>query len=364
MVLSSLALVAVLLPLYGTLLWSVIISLLFRPLYRRALPRLKERRTLAALSTMLVVVLVAVVPFVFLTGSLLAEAADLYNRMQSAEIQPGAYFRHLFDALPWWVRDLLRRLGVGSFEVLQARLVALLGEGSRFIAARALGLGQDLITLVVDLFIVLYVSFFLIRDGDVVVLTLREGLPLTDRHQRQLIVKFTTVIRATVKGNLVVAALQGALGGAAFWYLDVPGSLLWGVVMAFLSLLPALGSAIVWLPVVLYFLSTGATASAMGLLAWSVLVIGVVDNLLRPLLVGKDIRLPDFVVLLTTLGGLVVFGINGFVLGPVIAAMFLALWHIAVVDGEPRPDDAEQARPSAEAMTSTVAATGERAQGR
>jgi predicted PurR-regulated permease PerM len=122
--------------------------------------------------------------------------------------------------------------------------------------------------------------------------------------------------------------LQGLLGGMAFWFLDVKGALLWGVVMAFLSMLPAVGAALVWLPVALYFLFTGATWQGIALIAWGVLVIGLVDNLLRPILVGKDTRLPDYVVLLTTLGGMVVFGINGFVLGPAIAAMFVAVWHI------------------------------------
>ena len=153
-------------------------------------------------------------------------------------------------------------------------------------------------------------------------------MPLAAAHRRELVGKFTVVIRATVKGNLLVAALQGLLGGLAFWFLGVKGALLWGVVMAFLSLLPAVGAALVWVPVALYFLLTGALWQGAALVAWGVLVIGLVDNVLRPILVGKDTRLPDYVVLMTTLGGMVVFGINGFVLGPAIAAMFIAVWHI------------------------------------
>ena len=140
--------------------------------------------------------------------------------------------------------------------------------------------------------------------------------------------KFTTVIRATIKGNLLVAAIQGALGGVAFWFLDVSGALLWAVVMALLSMLPAVGAGLVWVPVAIYFLVAGSIWQCVALVAWGVLVIGLVDNVLRPILVGRDTRMPDYVVLVSTLGGMSVFGINGFVLGPAIAAMFMAVWHI------------------------------------
>jgi predicted PurR-regulated permease PerM len=184
---------------------------------------------------------------------------------------------------------------------------------------------------IVDLFITLYLAFFLIRDGDRLAGKLRNAVPLDMAQRKELEEKFTVVIRATVKGNLLIAALQGFLGGLSFWFLGVQGALLWAVVMAFLSLLPAVGAALVWAPVALYFLFTGALWQSAALVAWGILVIGLVDNLLRPMLVGKDTRLPDYMVLMATLGGMAVFGINGFVLGPVIAAMFIAVWHICSV---------------------------------
>jgi predicted PurR-regulated permease PerM len=158
----------------------------------------------------------------------------------------------------------------------------------------------------------------------------RRAIPLAPEHKQELLGKFATVIRATVRGNLVVAALQGLLGGIAFWFLGVGGALLWGVLMAFLSLLPAVGAALVWAPVALFFFATGALWQAIALTAFGVLVIGLVDNLLRPILVGKDTRMPDYVVMIATLGGMAVIGINGFVVGPAIAAMFIAVWHIYV----------------------------------
>ena len=324
----SVALAWILVPLYGTILWGAVIAMLFAPLYRRLLPRLRQRRTLAALATLLVVLLMVVLPLVLITAALAREAAGIYQRLQSGELNPALYLRGLFEALPPPVTDLLERLGVIDFGTLQQRASDALSQGSQFIATQALAIGQNTFEFVVELFITMYLAFFLIRDGETLARDLRHAIPLASAHRRELFEKFTVVIRATVKGNLFVAALQGLLGGLAFWYLGVDGALLWAVVMAFLSLLPAVGAALVWVPVALYFFLAGAIGSALALVAWGVLVIGLVDNLLRPLLVGKDTRLPDYLVLTTTLGGMAVFGINGFVLGPAIAAMFVAVWHI------------------------------------
>jgi predicted PurR-regulated permease PerM len=328
LVIVSAALAWILLPFYGTILWGVVIALLFAPLYRRLLPRLARRRTPAALLTLLVVLLMVVLPLALIAAALAREATDVYERLQSGELNATRYFRGVFDALPDWITAWLDRFGLVDFNTLQKRLSDALARGSQFIATRALGLGQLTVEFIVDLFITLYLAFFLIRDGDALARTLRHAVPLATAHRRELVGKFTVVVRATVKGNLLVAALQGLLGGLAFWFLGVKGALLWGTVMAFLSLLPAVGAALVWAPVALYLLFSGALWQGVALIAWGVLVIGLIDNLLRPILVGKDTQLPDYVVLMSTLGGMVVFGINGFVLGPAIAAMFVAVWHI------------------------------------
>jgi predicted PurR-regulated permease PerM len=174
----------------------------------------------------------------------------------------------------------------------------------------------------------LYLLFFLLRDGQQLAARIRQAVPLGRNYKVRLFNNFTTVIRATVRGNVLVAAAQGALGGLIFWFLGVQAPLLWGVVMAFLSLLPAVGAAIVWAPVAVYFLVTGAIWQGVVLMAFGVVVIGLVDNILRPLLVGKDTKMPDYVVLLSTLGGMALFGLNGFVIGPVIAALFIAAWDL------------------------------------
>jgi predicted PurR-regulated permease PerM len=308
--LVSLALVWILLPFFSTLLWSTIIALLFAALHRRLLLRLRRQRTLAALLTILIAAVIVVVPLALLSVMLVDEAVGLLALLQSFESRATPWLRGVFEALPGWAVALLRRLGLADIEALQRQLNAGLQQASGFMAGKALTLGQGALEFAASL---------------------RLALPLTPAHQQELLHKFSHVIRSTVRGNLVVAALQGALGGLAFWFLGVRGALLWAAVMAFLSLLPAIGAALVWLPVALWFLATGAIWQGVALAAWGVLVIGLVDNLLRPMLVGKATLMPDYVVMITTLGGMVVFGINGFVLGPVIAAMFFAVWHMVLI---------------------------------
>ncbi len=331
----ALALGWILQPFWGAILWAVIIALLFLPLYHRLLRRLRGRRELAAALVLGVVVLIGVLPLSLVAASLAREAAGIYQLIDSGAWAPERSLRALFNALPGWVGELLNSLGVGSFDTLQRRIAAAAAQGSQLIATRALGVGLDTFDFISSLFIMLYLAFFLLRDGEGLVRSAAAGLPLARDHQRALAAKFSTVVRATVKGSLVVALVQGALGGLAFWVLDVQGALLWAVLMAFLSLVPAVGAALVWAPVALWLAFQGHWAQAAGLTAWGVLAIGLVDNLLRPILVGKDTRLPDYLVMISTLGGMSVFGLNGFVVGPAIAAMFIAAWHIWVPGSEP-----------------------------
>jgi len=324
----TLALCWILAPFYSTILWSAIIAMIFAPVNVRMLSWTQGRRTLAALATLLIVVLLVMLPLSLLTAALVKQAAQVYQQLQSGEMNPQRFFGGAFGALPDWVVSVLGRFGLGDFATIQRKLSVGLSQAGQFVAAQALNIGQNAVEFLANLGIATYLAFFLIRDGEALAREARHALPLDAQTKRALFARFTTVIRATVKGNLLVAAIQGALGGLAFWFLDVSGALLWAVLMAFLSLLPAIGAALVWLPVAIYFFATGDLWQGLALVAWGVLVIGLIDNLLRPILVGKDTRMPDYVVMITTVGGMAVFGINGFVLGPVIAAMFIAVWHL------------------------------------
>ena len=327
----SVALVWILMPFYGAILWGVIIALVFEPLHRKILPRVWQRPNLAAVLTLLVVILVVIVPFAIITTALALEAAGLFQRLQSGEIQPWVYFQGIFTSLPSWLTNVLAQFGLDSFATLQTRLNGLLAQGAQWIAGQALGVGQVTFDLFVQICISLYLAFFLIRDGAQMVQAAHRLFPMPLEHTVELFEKFHTVIIATIKGNLFIAAIQGALGGLAFWFLGVTGALLWAVLMAFLSLVPAVGASLVWLPFSIYFFISGALWQGLGLATYGVLVIGLVDNLLRPMLVGKSTRLPDYIVMITTLGGMSVIGMNGFVIGPLIAAMFMAIWHIYAV---------------------------------
>jgi predicted PurR-regulated permease PerM len=329
----SLAFAWILWPFYGAVLWGTITAIVFAPLYRRLLKSNPQKRNLAALATVLIIIVMVILPLTLITMALLQEATSVYEGIQSGELNFGRYFQQVFDALPTWATNLLARFGLTNLGAVQQKLSLGLAAGSQFLTTQIINIGQNTFNFIVSLFLMLYLLFYLLRDGDELSRRIKEAIPLRAEQKRALFSKFTVVIRATVKGNIVVAIVQGALGGLIFWFLGIHAPLLWAVLMTFLSLVPAVGAGLVWLPVAIFFLITGATWQGLVLIAYGVLVISVVDNILRPVLVGKDTKLPDYVVLISTLGGISTFGINGFVLGPVIAAMFMAVWQIFVVKG-------------------------------
>ena len=318
----------ILAPFSGAVLWGVALAILFTPLYKRLLRKMPTRRNLAALATLTICLVIVIIPLSMVTASLVQEVSLVAQKIRSGEINFVRYLQQIAAALPQWLLNLLDRFGLGNIEALLAKLSQGAAQGTQLIATQAVNIGQNTFEFLVSFAVMLYLLYFLLRDGTELSKSVREALPLARPHTHYLLNKFTTVIRATIKGNVAVAAVQGALGGLAFWFLDVQGALLWAVLMAFLSLLPAVGAALIWLPVALYFLATGEIWQGVFLIVFGVVVIGLVDNILRPLLVGKDTQMPDYIVLLSTIGGMALFGINGFVIGPVIAALFLAAWDL------------------------------------
>jgi predicted PurR-regulated permease PerM len=328
----------ILLPYSGAVFWGVVLAILFAPLYRRLLTATKQKPTVAALATLLSIVVMVILPLSLITASLVRESAAVYSMIGSGHIDFGAYFRQIIGALPQWLISLLERFDLTNLATLQQKLSTVASEISQTAAKQVINIGSKTFDFLVSLTIMLYLLFFLLRDGNVLAARIRSAVPLSRKYKQRLFNNFTTVIRATVKGNVLVAVAQGALGGLIFWFLGVQAPLLWAVVMAFLSLLPAVGAAIVWAPVAVYFLLTGAIWQGVVLIAFGVLVIGLVDNVLRPVLVGKDTKMPDYVVLLSTIGGMALFGLTGFVIGPVIAALFIAAWDLFVTAEEFHPE--------------------------
>jgi predicted PurR-regulated permease PerM len=316
----------ILMPFFGAIFWAAVLAILFSPFHRWIRRKLGKRPALAALTTLAICVILVILPMILITTSLAQEGTALYQKMASGEIDVRAQLQNVFTALPAWMHEIMGRFGMDSIGTLQARVSDAAVQGSKFIATNVLDISRNAFDFIVNFFVMLYLLFFLLKDGPALTERIKLAIPLSAEHKRHLFDKFTTVTRATVKGNFLVAAAQGAMGGVAFWMLGVQGALLWAVVMAFLSLLPAVGAALVWAPVALYFLMTGAIWKGVILTAFGVLGIGMVDNVLRPILVGKDIKMPDYLVLVSTIGGMAIFGLNGFVIGPVIAALFIALW--------------------------------------
>lgn len=346
----SFALVWILLPFFGAIFWGAILAILFQPLQRRLTIYFGNRPNLSALATLSLCVLVAILPVSLMIGTLVQEVSFAYEQIKSGHWNITLYFQTAVSALPAFAQHWLNDVGLADVQSLQARLTEGAARISQLVAAQAVEIGQNTLQFAVGFGIMLYMVFFLLRDGSIISRRIREAVPLADSHKQKLLGKFTTVVRATVKGNIAVAAVQGLLGGLIFFILGISGSLLWGTLMAFLSLLPAIGSALVWGPAAIYFLLAGPLWKAIVLVLFCSLVIGGVDNVLRPILVGKDTKLPDWVVLISTVGGMSTFGINGFVIGPLIAALFIACWDISVLiarDDEPatQPFDDRLAAP-------------------
>jgi predicted PurR-regulated permease PerM len=334
--LVSLLFLYLLKPFFGSIFWACVIALLFYPLHSR-LTRLWGSPSLAALTTIAACLIIGVVPMLFVVGSFFQEGAALYHRLQSGDLNPGEFIDRIKQGFPV-VQDFLDRFNLDinniKEELSSAAIVV-----SRYIAQNAAQLGQGTVQFLISLALMLYVAFFMLRDGPGLVRLLVRALPLGDERERLLFDKLAEVTRATVKGNLVVAMVQGALGGIIFWLLGIQGAVLWGVIMTLLSLIPVVGAGLIWGPVAVYLFAVGQVVQGVILVAFGAGVIGLADNILRPLLVGRDTKLPDYLVLLSTLGGFVLFGMNGFVLGPLTAVVFVAVWEIFIREFQPAQED-------------------------
>ncbi|SDX13944.1 Predicted PurR-regulated permease PerM [Pseudomonas syringae] len=328
LVLVTIAFIWILLPFYGAVFWAVILGIIFAPVQRRLQIKFNWSRNLTSLCTLTICLVIAILPVIVISALLVQEGTTLYKNVETGQLDIAGYLAEFKNLLPHSIQALLDRLGMGDLEGLRDKITKGAMQGSQYLATQAFSFGQGTFDFVVSVFIMLYLLYFFLRDGQELVRKIRTAFPLGEQQKRRLQLKFTRVVRATVKGNVVVAVTQGALGGFIFWALDIPSALLWAVIMAFLSLLPAVGAGIVWAPVAVYFLLSDMIWQGVVLGLFGVFVIGLVDNVLRPILVGKDTKMPDYLILISTLGGMSVFGLNGFVIGPLIAALFISSWGL------------------------------------
>ena len=321
----TVAFIVVLSSFFQPIFWAAIMGIVFLPVQRRIEARIPGRPSVAALLTLLIILFAVLVPTLLISGAVAEQGLQLYQSLQAGDIDPGALLERLEGALPPEMVSLLQSLGIEP-DTIQERISTAALEASGFIAGIAVSVGQNITRFALMFFIMLYLLFFALRDGEKLLDKVTWALPLGDDRERDLFAKFAEVGRATIKGTLVVGAVQGTLGGIMFAILGIQGATFWGVVMIFLSILPAVGAAVVWLPAAVILMAGGSFGKGLVLLVFGALVISVVDNVLRPLLVGRDTKMPDWLILVSTLGGLTTFGISGFVIGPIIAGMFLSVW--------------------------------------
>ncbi|WP_054032559.1 AI-2E family transporter [Desulfatitalea tepidiphila] len=307
------------------LLLAGIFSAMAQPIFRKTTRLLGNRPRAAALSTLLLFCLVVLVPLSGLVSIVTAQAVKVgqsitpWVRHQIA--QPTAFSEYLqripyYDQLLPYHDQIVSKAGE-----LASRISVFLVNS---LSAGAMGT----VNFIFMFFVFLYVCYFFLMDGKALMVRILYYLPLQEKEENRLLDRFTSVTRATLKGTALIGVLQGALAGVAFAVVGIDASIFWGTVMAALSIIPALGSAIVWVPAAIILAAGGSYLKAIGLTLFCSLVVGSLDNLLRPRLVGKDTQMHDLMIFLGTLGGIAMFGVIGFIIGPIIAALFVTIWDI------------------------------------
>ncbi len=312
-------------PFLMSIFLAALFAALFTPLYRWFLRRVGNRPALASLLTLLLVLFFVFVPLFLVFGAVLSQALDIAQTarpwVQKQLAEPGLITAQL-EALPFYDTILPYR------EMLLDWLGKLTGSVSGWtintIQALTLGTFSTLLSIV----IILYTMFFFLMDGDRLLYYLLYYLPLNDDDEKKLLRRFTSVTRATLKGTAVIGMLQGILAGIALHLAGIPSALFWAVAMMFLSVVPGIGTALVWAPAAIYLAANGEYLTAALLTAYCVVVVGSIDNVLRPKLVGNDTQLHELMIFFSTLGGLSLFGFMGFVIGPIIAALFVTMWEL------------------------------------
>jgi len=307
-------------PFIEVLLWALVLVIVFYPVHRRILARTKSPGWSAVISCLLVITII-LLPLSLITLAVVKEVSGVAQNLQ-------ANSQTILDPNSPITGPLLRWLGqyydINQL-VSQDFIVERVRNMSGAIANRTLGFVGGVLGALVETFFVIFTMYYLFRDGDRLSVALGASLPLAEKDSDEIFLRTHEVISASVYGVLVIATIQGALGGLAFWVLGLPSPLLWGVVMIFMSMIPMAGAFVVWVPAAIYLVAIGHWGKAIALAAWGTIAIGLVDNFLRPKLVGEKTRLHELLIFFSVLGGLQVFGVLGLVLGPVVVAITLAL---------------------------------------
>jgi predicted PurR-regulated permease PerM len=305
---------------------AAVFSSLIYPYHQFVVRKFGGRGTVAAIFSLTVVTLTVVLPLMGLLGVVAAQGYQLTEELLPRIKQQLSEGDNGHFQLPEWL-PLRDRIQVSNDQIV-AKLGEFAGKASQFLLGSLSAATQGTATFFLHLFIMLYAMYFFLKEGPSIQTAVFQTLPLPADVKRRLLEKATSITRATIKGTIVIGAIQGFLGGVAFAFSGVHSAAFWGAVMAVASVIPGIGTALVWVPAVLYLFATGSTAMAIALTAWCALVIGSIDNVLRPRLVGGDTQMPDLLILISTFGGLSVFGAVGLIVGPTIAGLFVTIWDV------------------------------------
>ena len=312
-------------PFLAALFLAAIFSGMSYPIHRRFVKLFKGKRAAASLATIIVVIIVAVIPLSAFLGIVVSQALDVSRSVApwvEQQVSQQDQLDLLLQRVPFYDR-------MGPY---QDQIIAKVGQFAAgigtFLVNSFAAASRGTAWFMLSLFVVFYAMFFFLGNGRDILRKVMYYMPLDSKSENLMIGKFVSVARATIKGTLVIGVVQGALAGAGFYVAGIGGAAFWGTVMAVLSIIPGVGTALIWIPGCIFLAVTGHFLAAILLAVWCAVVVGTVDNVLRPILVGRDTKMPDLLVFLGTLGGLLLFGAVGFIIGPIIAALFLTVWDI------------------------------------
>ena len=309
-------------PFFSPIFWAAVIASIFRPLYER-LNRKLNRQSMSASIILLVIALIIILPGSILGSLLFSESMLMYESLST----DSGTIENIVKSITGAVKDnpYVVRLHINE-QFWTDKFSEIARSISNYIFVNLKELTQNTLVFLVQFAVMLYTLFFFIRDGDTFLGMAMRVLSLGQEREKVLYERFVATARATLKVTMIIGGIQGSLGGLIFWVTGIEGALMWGVVMILFSIVPVVGCSIVWIPAGVIMLLMGHFWKGIIILAFGVFVISTVDNLLRPILIGRDVQMHPLLIFLSTLGGISLFGFSGFVIGPIITSLLLAIW--------------------------------------
>ncbi len=324
LILVTAAFLYIIKPFFYPIFWAAIIAGIFYPVFQKIKSKIKYAN-LSSLITIVIVLVIIIIPVTLLSSLVLKESLNIYNSLSNNQ---GPIVSTVKNVIGWVQNNpITDKLNLDEQQVT-AKLTEIAKTITDFIFTAAKNLTQNSLTFLIMFIIMFYTLFFFLKDGEKMLKKLAHISPLGEKHEIIMYKKFTSTARAVLKGTLIVGAVQGLLGGVLFYIVGIEGALIWGIIMMLFSVVPGFGSYVVWLPAALTMFILGNFWQGILLVVVGAMVISTIDNLLRPILVGKDTQMHPLLILFSTLGGLVFFGISGFIIGPIITALFLSLWEM------------------------------------